>query len=1093
LKNVSIWLLLFAIAACLLEFSGQVSAAPVTAGQAQSVVRNWLDRNRDHLDRTLNQSIAGVTTYSDTNGSSLYHVVSLSPSGFVVVPADDRIEPIVCFSSEGKFDDSALNPLVALLGRDVHERLSRAAASKAIRNHAKWQSLLSEPQIGAHATSLALPSDVWVEPVVQTQWNQGYPSDVECYNYYTPDHYYTGCVATALAQLMRFWQWPQTGVGNASMPIYINGTASTWPLRGGDGNGGAYNWAEMPLTPDTDTLTTAQYDEVGDLSADAGVAVDMQYGPSGSGAYMSSAQSALVTTFDYSNAIISDFDPSYSELEQQIYPDLDWGMPVVLAISNASEGHCVLADGYGEDAGTFYTHLNVGWGTSADGVYDLWYNLSDPDITNYDFNVIEETIYNVYTHGTGETVSGMVLNAAGSFISGVTVNISGGGVSESTTSSTQHGIYAFTGLPSNTQYTISATYQGQPVSITPTTGQSSSYGSCGNLWAQNLVFGDIATFPQFTPPAGNYSSAQSVTITDATSDSTIYYTVDGSSPTTSSTKYTVPITTVSSGNETISAIATAPGYTASGVGSALYTIGNPAPALSSISPTSATAGSGQFTITATGSNFVSGSVVKWKGSALSTTYVSSTQLTATAPASLITTPGTASVTVYTATPGGGTSSAQTFTINNPVPVLSSINSNSTTAGTGQFTLTATGSSFESDSVVKWNGTALSTSFVSATQLTATVPASLVVSATTASVTVFTPTPGGGTTSAAAFTVTPSVTHYTLTASAGDNGSISPSGAIQVDAGSSPQFTASPDFGCQVSQWTLDGEVVQAGGSTFTVSTVEANHAITVSFKKPGRFDFNGDGMDDLLWENSLTDQLAIWDMDGPSVLGGTGAFTTLPSGWQVNAVADINGDGHPDLLLWNSKTGQIACWELNGPAGTTMLAGYNIATVALQWQPVSMADFNGAGYPDILFENTSTSQLAIWYMNGVTPVSGAVFTTVPSGWRVAGTADFNQDGHPDILLSNTKTGAVAVWYMGGAGGVTLLSGIVFTDEADLSWQIVSTGDLNGDGHPDITWHNTATGQVAVWLMGGPGGTTIEDGGVVSTPAPALAWNVVGVR
>ncbi len=90
---------------------------------------------------------------------------------------------------------------------------------------------------------------------------------------------------------------------------------------------------------------------------------------------------------------------------------------------------------------------------------------------------------------------------------------------------------------------------------------------------------------------------------------------------------------------------------------------NPLPTLSSISPSAATAGSAAFSIIVTGTNFVSGSVVKWNGTSLTTTFTSNTQLSASVPAANITTAGTASITVFSPTPGGGTSSAATFTIN----------------------------------------------------------------------------------------------------------------------------------------------------------------------------------------------------------------------------------------------------------------------------------------------------------------------------------------------------------------------------------------------------------------------------------------------
>jgi len=173
------------------------------------------------------------------------------------------------------------------------------------------------------------------------------------------------------------------------------------------------------------------------------------------------------------------------------------------------------------------------------------------------------------------------------------------------------------------------------------------------------------------------------------------------------------------------------------------------PTLSSISPSSAIAGSAAFTLTATGTNFTNASTIDWNGTALTTTFVSATSLTASVPATNITTAGTSSVTVTT--PTVGTSAALTFTVQAvPAPVLSSISPNTAVAGGAGFTLTATGTNFTASSVINWNGTALSTTFVSASSLTASVPAANIAAAGTASVTVVT---GSNVTSAASFTIT----------------------------------------------------------------------------------------------------------------------------------------------------------------------------------------------------------------------------------------------------------------------------------------------------------------------------------------------------
>ena len=185
---------------------------------------------------------------------------------------------------------------------------------------------------------------------------------------------------------------------------------------------------------------------------------------------------------------------------------------------------------------------------------------------------------------------------------------------------------------------------------------------------------------------------------------------------------------------------------------------NPAPTATSLSPASITAGAAQFTLTVNGTNFIAASSVKWNGASLTTTFVSGLQLAAIVSAALVATAGTASVTVVNPAPGGGTSNALTFTItstgNNPVPTLTSISPTGITAGAAGFTLTANGTNFLNTSSIKWNGTALTTTYVSAAQLTAPITAAMVAIAGTASVTVFNPTPGGGTSGSVTFTINP---------------------------------------------------------------------------------------------------------------------------------------------------------------------------------------------------------------------------------------------------------------------------------------------------------------------------------------------------
>ncbi|MGB7581030.1 MAG: C10 family peptidase, partial [Sedimentisphaerales bacterium] len=528
-----------------------VWAKAVPSNLAREVVNGWLAKEAKPMGSRLGSEVENVKTFTDSNGQPVYYVVVLKPNGFVVVSADDLVEPIVCFSSGGSYDSSARNPLGALVSRDIPARInvSRSVHAKLLAGNstgdltkqqamvhksgekafAKWAELLG--RWGGHPVSGAEPvssvSDVRVSPFLQTEWGQDViscSSDRACYNYYTPggygngdpSNYPAGCVATAMAQYMRFWQYPVSGVGTPSFTITVNGASQTAHLRGGDGSGGAYNWSQMPLAPDCST-TLAQREAIGDLTYDAGVAVKMDYESDGSGAYISDAATAMVDTFGYSNAIKGgdEIDNIGDGLDGMINPNLDYGNPVILGISDfEGDGHAVVADGYGYQSSTLYHHLNMGW----DGDDDVWYNLPNIDAASIDptassFEIVDSTIYNIYISGTGEIISGRVTAAdTNTPISGATVTavMTGGGTYQTTTNT--NGIYALANVPSNSTYTISvASYGHSFTDQTANTGQSQNGAvTSGNCWAIDFVSSqDVVAIPV----VGSFNSSVSGEVT----------------------------------------------------------------------------------------------------------------------------------------------------------------------------------------------------------------------------------------------------------------------------------------------------------------------------------------------------------------------------------------------------------------------------------------------------------------------------------------------------------------------------------------------------------------------------------------------------
>jgi hypothetical protein len=537
----------------LLWWCGVTSAAPMTAGHARKLAKAWVVANPRPMGSQLGGEVESVETFSDAGGEPVYYVIYLRPNGFVIVPADDEVEPVICFASAGSYDPSQSNPLGALVSRDLPGRVNAARAvdkkmrlrqvpqglteqEMAIRHSAaeafgKWTRLLSVADTcSVMATSLGVVSDVRVAPLLLSKWSQTTVCSNACYNYYTPpfsdgnsNNYPCGCVATAMAQYMRFWQYPTAGVGTGCFTIYVNGSPETKCLRGGDGSGGPYSWAYMVLVP-VCGITLTQRRAIGALTYDAGVAVHMDYASDGSGAYMDDADAAMVDTFGYSNSIYgyNHYDNISAGLNAMINPNLDWSNPVILGIHNSSTGggHAIVADGYGYDIATLYHHLNLGWA----GLSDAWYNLPNIDSSPYSFDVVDSTIYNIYISGSGEIISGRVTTGSGVPIAGATVTATkvGGGTYSAATNS--NGIYAIAKVPSSSSYTVAVTKTGYTfTSRAASTGWShDNHATSGNCWG--IDFNGMAN------PSPPTASDSNVSVAAGTSQQIVLQATDDGQP-----------------------------------------------------------------------------------------------------------------------------------------------------------------------------------------------------------------------------------------------------------------------------------------------------------------------------------------------------------------------------------------------------------------------------------------------------------------------------------------------------------------------------------------------------------------------------------
>ncbi|GIW01933.1 IPT/TIG domain-containing protein [Roseiflexus sp.] len=385
---------------------------------------------------------------------------------------------------------------------------------------------------------------------------------------------------------------------------------------------------------------------------------------------------------------------------------------------------------------------------------------------------------------------------------------------------------------------------------------------------------------------------------------------------------TIPASDIATaGTASVTVVNPAPGGGESGT--ATFTITNPTPTITSLSPSTTVAGGSGFTLTITGTNFVNGSVVRWNGSDRTTTFVSSAQLTATIPASDIATAGTASVTVVNPAPGGGESGAATFTIINPTPAISSLSPSTAVAGSSGFTLTITGTNFVNGSVVRWNGNPRTTTFVSGAQLTATIPASDIATAGTASVTVVNPAPGGGESGTATFTITnptPTITSLSpsTTVAGGSGFTLTITGTNFVN-GSVVRWNGSDRTttfvsGAQLTATILAADIATAGTASVTVVnpapgggtsnaaqfTIQAsNPTPTISSISPDLIPVgNGDVILTVTGNNFVAGSTVRWN--------GAPLATTFVSATQVQATlpsAQRSAAGDGSVTVFNSAPG----------------------------------------------------------------------------------------------------------------------------------------------------------------------------------------------
>ncbi|MBI4166496.1 MAG: pre-peptidase C-terminal domain-containing protein [Acidobacteria bacterium] len=437
-------------------------------------------------------------------------------------------------------------------------------------------------------------------------------------------------------------------------------------------------------------------------------------------------------------------------------------------------------------------------------------------------------------------------------------------------------------------------------------------------------------------------------------------------------------------------------------GAATFTVNNPAPTLTNISPNSATAAGAAFTLTATGTNFVSNSIVQWNGTNRSTSFVNATQVTATIAASDLANGGSVQVTVANPAPGGGTTDPQTFTINNPVPAITSLSPSSATAGGVAFNLTVNGSAFVTSSEVRWNGSDRATTFTSSAKLTAAISAADIASIGTAQVTVFNPTPAGGTSGAIAFNISAvpplsvDTSQLPATTSGRDYNFM-----LAVSGGTAP-YTWSVSAGALPGGLSIDPSTGRILGTTATVLTDQT-------------FNFTAGVSDSSVPQGTGSRALAIT----VRAVGNLGRNDTRAGATPISngtIAASISPYGDEDFYSFHATSGATVTVEITArrlPSPSQLDSAIEIQdssgtrpTTGCRSPDHPFIIINGMPTVNDLTPNTFDDECADDdIVLGVSQDSKLEFQPSATGTYYVHVADLRGDGRPDLIYELSLSGA----------------------------------------------------------------------------------------
>lgn len=290
---------------------------------------------------------------SDKTNNAPYYAFNLE-QGYVIVSGDDEMTELVGYAENGFFDAENVPPQMQLW----------------LDGYAEYVAAVQSGKAKARKILLSDSPSVVVEPLVTTKWNQDAP-----FNNFAPEYTddnnntqrcATGCAATAMAQIMKFHNWPEQGVGHYSYEHQSFGTISS------NFSEHVYDWTNMIDRYNNGGYSSVQADAVALLMKDCGVSLNMNYGPV-SGASIYSYYPAFKNYFRYSSRTVNRSGCETAEFTKIITDELQEGRPIIYCGTGEDGGHAFVVDGYDTN---YFLHVNWGWGGYSDGYFDM--NYMDP-------------------------------------------------------------------------------------------------------------------------------------------------------------------------------------------------------------------------------------------------------------------------------------------------------------------------------------------------------------------------------------------------------------------------------------------------------------------------------------------------------------------------------------------------------------------------------------------------------------------------------------------------------------------------------------------------------------------------------------------